>query len=132
MQCVAFDQSPDAVADEEPRALAAAAINFVELRTDAHKLSFELRRPRYEAAKDVGAWWPVLRFLSWLALIVNVLIMAYTSTELRDNLLGTMLDEWKRTGYFWEQYDPESGRGQRTHPFNGWSSLAALMLAEVY
>ena len=53
-------------------------------------------------------------------------------TELRDNLVGTMLDEWSRTGYFWEQYDPESGQGRRTHPFNGWSSLALLALAEIY
>ena len=52
--------------------------------------------------------------------------------ELRDNLVGTMLDEWERTGYFWEQYDPDTGRGQRTHPFNGWSSLALLALAERY
>ena len=46
--------------------------------------------------------------------------------------LCNMLDEWKRTGYLWEQYDPQSGRGQRTHPFNGWSSLALLALAEIY
>jgi mannosyl-oligosaccharide glucosidase len=53
-------------------------------------------------------------------------------TELRDNLVGTMIAEWERTGYLWEQYDPETGRGQRTHPFNGWSSLALLALAEIY
>jgi mannosyl-oligosaccharide glucosidase len=52
--------------------------------------------------------------------------------ELRENLVGTMLDEWRRTGYLWEQYSPDSGRGQRTHPFNGWSSLALLALAEIY
>ena len=52
--------------------------------------------------------------------------------ELRGNLIGNMQGEWARTGYFWEQYDPETGRGQRTHPFNGWSSLALLALAEVY
>ena len=43
-----------------------------------------------------------------------------------------MLDEWTRTGYFWEQYDPDTGEGKRTHPFNGWSSLALLALAEIY
>ena len=52
--------------------------------------------------------------------------------ELRDNLVGTVHDEWVRTGYFWEQYDPESGEGRRTHPFNGWTSLALLALAEIY
>ena len=52
--------------------------------------------------------------------------------ELRDNLVGNMRDEWQRTGYFWEQYDPDTGDGKRTHPFNGWSSLALLALAEIY
>ena len=52
--------------------------------------------------------------------------------ELRDNLVGTMVGEWERTGYLWEQYDPDTGKGQRTHPFNGWSSLALLALAEIY
>ena len=48
------------------------------------------------------------------------------------NLVGNMLDEWTRTGYLWEQYDPDTGSGMRTHPFNGWSSLALLALAEIY
>jgi len=53
-------------------------------------------------------------------------------SELREALVGNMLREWTRTGYFWEQYDPVTGKGQRTHPFNGWSSLALLAMAEVY
>jgi len=53
-------------------------------------------------------------------------------SELRNNLVGNMLEQWRQTGYFWEQYNPDSGVGQRTHPFNGWSSLALLALAEVY
>ena len=52
--------------------------------------------------------------------------------QLRDNLVGNMLDQWKVSGYFWEQYDPDTGAGRRTHPFNGWSSLALLALAEIY
>lgn len=52
--------------------------------------------------------------------------------ELRSNLLSTMVDEYERTGYLWEQYDQDTGRGQRTHPFNGWSSLALLAVAERY
>ena len=52
--------------------------------------------------------------------------------QLRTALLSNMQAEWERTGYFWEQYDPHTGKGMRTHPFNGWSSLALLALAEVY
>ena len=43
-----------------------------------------------------------------------------------------MLDQWEATGYLWEQYDPSSGEGRRTHPFNGWSSLVLCALAEIY
>lgn len=50
--------------------------------------------------------------------------------ELRDNVVGTVLDEWERTGCLWEQYSPDDGRGQRNHPFSGWSALALLALAE--
>ena len=57
---------------------------------------------------------------------------AQVYTELRDNLVGNMIDVWTRTGYLWEQYDPVTGEGRRTHPFNGWSSLALLALAEMY
>ena len=46
--------------------------------------------------------------------------------ELRDNVVGTVLDEWERTGCLWEQYSPDDGRGQRNHPFSGWSALALL------
>ena len=57
---------------------------------------------------------------------------AQVYTELREIVVGNMLREWLRTGYFWEQYDPETGHGRRTHPFNGWSSLVLLILAEKY
>jgi len=53
-------------------------------------------------------------------------------TALRSNLVENMQREWERTGYLWEQYSPETGLGQRNHPFNGWSGLVLLMVAEKY
>ena len=52
--------------------------------------------------------------------------------ELRQNLVGNLQREWERSGFLWEQYHPETGEGQRTHPFNGWSALVLLVLAEIY
>ena len=40
--------------------------------------------------------------------------------------------EYMRTGYVWEQYNPITGKGQRSHPFTGWSALVVLIMAEHY
>jgi len=60
--------------------------NFVELRVDAHKLGFEVRRPRYLGAKDAGSWQQMMALLSWLAIVVNVLLLA-TSWTFRDYIV---------------------------------------------
>ena len=52
--------------------------------------------------------------------------------RLRTNLVTNMRREWQKTHWLWEQYNAEDGKGQRNHPFNGWSALVLLMLAEVY
>lgn len=51
---------------------------------------------------------------------------------LRANLVNTIVASYERTGYFWEQYNPTTGRGQRTHPFAGWTTLLAAIMAELY
>ncbi|KAF8061451.1 glycoside hydrolase [Lyophyllum atratum] len=53
-------------------------------------------------------------------------------SELRKNLIDNVFKEYERTGYVWEQYDATTGEGQRSHPFTGWTSLTALILAEKY
>lgn len=53
-------------------------------------------------------------------------------SELRTNLLRTLLEGYHSTGYFWEQYDDRSGRGLRSHPFTGWTALVVLIMAEIY
>lgn len=40
--------------------------------------------------------------------------------------------EYTRTGFTWEQFNPDTGLGQRSHPFTGWSSTIALIMAEIY
>lgn len=49
--------------------------------------------------------------------------------ELRVNLVENVYKQWKETGFAWEQYDPESGKGQRTQHFTGWTSLVVSIMA---
>ncbi|PRP80049.1 hypothetical protein PROFUN_10732 [Planoprotostelium fungivorum] len=52
--------------------------------------------------------------------------------NLRSNLIANVYKVWKETGYVWEQYDPNDGKGQRSHPFTGWTSLIINIMGETY
>lgn len=52
--------------------------------------------------------------------------------KLRERIITNVYKEYDRTGYVWEQYGPSDGRGRRSHPFTGWTSLVLLMMAELY
>ncbi|XP_063781783.1 mannosyl-oligosaccharide glucosidase [Pseudophryne corroboree] len=52
--------------------------------------------------------------------------------ELRVNLIANLYRQYEKTGFLWEQYNDETGRGQGCHPFTGWSSLVVLIMAEEY
>ncbi|KAF2640687.1 glycoside hydrolase [Massarina eburnea CBS 473.64] len=49
-------------------------------------------------------------------------------TALRKNLVNTVYESWKDTGFAWEQYNPETGKGQRTQHFTGWTSLVVKIM----
>ncbi|KAF2137265.1 glycoside hydrolase family 63 protein [Aplosporella prunicola CBS 121167] len=49
--------------------------------------------------------------------------------SLRRNVVDTVFKAWEETGFAWEQYDPDSGKGQRTQHFTGWTSLVVKVLA---
>lgn len=40
-----------------------------------------------------------------------------------------MFKSWKNTGFAWEQYNPDTGKGQRTQHFTGWTSLIVRILS---
>ena len=51
---------------------------------------------------------------------------------MRANVIEVVFREWKRTGLFWEQYHDRKGVGCCNKPFNGWTSLIALIMTEDY
>ncbi|KAK3685927.1 glycoside hydrolase family 63 protein [Podospora appendiculata] len=50
-------------------------------------------------------------------------------TRLRKNIVDTVYASWAETGFAWEQYNPETGQGQRTQHFTGWTSLVVKIMA---
>jgi len=53
-------------------------------------------------------------------------------TELRNDLIKAMYKSWSETSFLFEQYNQDTGDGQRNHPFAGWSALISLIIAERY
>ncbi|KAI1776383.1 glycoside hydrolase family 63 protein [Hypoxylon cercidicola] len=49
--------------------------------------------------------------------------------KLRKNVVETVYQSWEETGFAWEQYNPETGKGQRTQHFTGWTSLVVKVMA---
>ncbi|TKA68756.1 hypothetical protein B0A55_07403, partial [Friedmanniomyces simplex] len=49
-------------------------------------------------------------------------------TALRQNLVDTVYNSWTETGFAWEQYNGETGKGQRTQHFTGWTSLVVKVM----
>jgi mannosyl-oligosaccharide glucosidase len=50
-------------------------------------------------------------------------------SQLRQNLVENIFKEWKETGFAWEQYNPDTGKGQRTQHFTGWTSMVVNMMS---
>ena len=50
-------------------------------------------------------------------------------SRLRKNLVENVFREWKETGFAWEQYNPETGNGQRTQHFTGWTSMVVNIMS---
>lgn len=43
--------------------------------------------------------------------------------------MNTVFYSWEETGFAWEQYNPDTGKGQRTQHFTGWIALIAKIMA---
>ncbi len=86
-----------------------------------------------------GAVWININFLALKALRFYSNSKGHSShsagilyTHLRENLLKTVFGEFKRTGFFFEQYDDVTGSGRRSHPFTGWTACILNIFSEIY
>lgn len=52
--------------------------------------------------------------------------------ELRNNVVSNVIKQYRETGYIWEQYNDETGKGSGCYPFTGWSALFVTIMAEKY
>lgn len=52
--------------------------------------------------------------------------------ELRKNVVSNVIKQYKVTGYLWEQYNDQTGKGSGCYPFTGWSALFVTIMAEKY
>ncbi|XP_020291334.1 anoctamin-4 isoform X2 [Pseudomyrmex gracilis] len=53
--------------------------NIAEIRLDAYKMVKEARRPLAERVEDIGAWLGILRGVTYVAVVSNAFVIAYTS-----------------------------------------------------
>ncbi|CAH1799995.1 unnamed protein product, partial [Owenia fusiformis] len=53
--------------------------NIIEIRLDAFKFVCEWRRPPAMKAQDIGIWFGILQGITFIAVITNAFIIAYTS-----------------------------------------------------
>lgn len=51
---------------------------------------------------------------------------------LRSGLVNNMVHQYQISGFLWEQYHEETGKGSRSHPFTGWSALVLPIISELY
>ncbi|KAL0241510.1 hypothetical protein GEMRC1_006745 [Eukaryota sp. GEM-RC1] len=52
--------------------------------------------------------------------------------DLRDNVVSNIHENLKTSGWFWEQYNGITGKGQKNKPFTGWTALVLNILSEEY
>ncbi|KAL6521507.1 ADP-ribosylation factor GTPase-activating protein gcs1 [Orobanche gracilis] len=52
--------------------------------------------------------------------------------DLRNNLIRNVVSNYHQTGYLWEQYDQNKGKGKGARLFTGWTSVIVLIMAEAY
>jgi mannosyl-oligosaccharide glucosidase len=50
-------------------------------------------------------------------------------TELRTNIVDTVYTSWAETNTVWEQYNSDTGKGQRTRSFTGWTALIVKIMS---
>lgn len=55
-----------------------------------------------------------------------------TYTELRRNVIGAVVGNYRQKGFLYEQYADSDGEGKGSHPFTGWTALVVLIMGDTY
>ncbi|KAK7076163.1 Anoctamin-3 [Halocaridina rubra] len=64
--------------------------NIIEIRLDAYKYLAKCRRPRAERIQDIGIWYGILKSITYLSVISNVIF----NTSRYENNMGPPRDEY--------------------------------------
>jgi mannosyl-oligosaccharide glucosidase len=113
-----------------------------ELRSVAGVRSLSRRSPYYRKGNDywTGSVWMPFNYLALAALRSKYSVeegpyrdrAAALFLELKRSVLDNARREFERTGFLWENYSPDDGRGKSGRQFTGWSALVVLMYADMY
>ena len=57
--------------------------NLIEVRSDALKLLYVTRRPSARRVEDMGAWSTVLTIIAYGAVLTNVALLTFTSSQVK-------------------------------------------------
>lgn len=111
--------------------------NPAELWSNHGIRSLSKKDPLYGTAEDYwrGPIWMNINYL----ILNNLLKIAQSPgrhqakaismySKLRENLVNTVYKSWKTTGFAWEEYNPDTGVGQRTQQFTGWTTLVVKIM----
>lgn len=52
--------------------------------------------------------------------------------SLRSLLMSLVVDNYRSSGYLWENYDEKLGTGRGCRPFTGWTALLVLIAGRNY
>ncbi|KAH8667006.1 glycoside hydrolase family 63 protein [Xylariales sp. PMI_506] len=52
----------------------------------------------------------------------------FLAADLRERLVKTVYKSWETTGFIWEQYSDETGKGSHSRAFTGWTACVILLL----
>lgn len=51
---------------------------------------------------------------------------------LKKNVVGNLVEQFERTGLFYEHYNDRTGQGSGQRPFTGWTALVFSILTDDY
>lgn len=116
--------------------------NHDSLRSPAGVRSLSRKSKYYRKGDDywTGSVWMPFNYLTLAALWTKYSVAegpyqdrakaVYQS--LKSDVIDNALQVFSRTGYLWENYDPDDGSGKSGRQFTGWSSLIVLIYADMY